>query len=85
MANLGTFNVDTNKEYITFAEATGLALSKGTTYIIQNLSNTPFMLREGSTGIGFNINNTARVPFTQDDATLYIKTHIGKVTINIAN
>jgi hypothetical protein len=85
MANLGMFNIDTEKEWVTLSEATELTLVKDTTYIIQNLSNTPFMLREGTTAGGFIINNTARVPFTQGDDDLYIRTHVGKVTLNIAD
>lgn len=80
MANLFTDRIETNGEYVTLAEATGLTFTSGNKYSIQ-IQNMAY-LREGTTGKGFFVNSDVPITYTATSDDLYIKAQ--SCVVNIA-
>jgi len=86
MANIGYFPINTNKEYETVENVTGITFTTGTKYILQVQSAEPFYFcvsNEIPESGGFKV---GLEPFTytpQTGAKLYVKT-FGKAYLNIA-
>ena len=83
MANLGTFEINTNNEYVNLETLTGLTFTNGTSYTIQ-IQNTAF-IREGTTGDGFIISDTKPFVLKYQGDDVYIRTpFFFPCTVNIA-
>lgn len=80
MANLGTFTISTNGEYVTLAEATDLTFTSGNKYSIQiqNMAH----LREGTVGEGMLVNTLVPITYTATSDDLYIESN--SCVVNIA-
>lgn len=84
MTNLYTGVINTNGEYKTLSNETGLTFENGTKYVIQ-IQNQAH-LREGTTGEGFLINLPMPITYTKGEDDLYIKTYnTRECLVNIAN
>ena len=83
MANLGTWTVDTHKEYTDIEQLTGITIQEGSIYTIQPIDCKIFV-RLGDIGKGFKVLNNVIFTYTAAaDETLYICTPFGRAEINI--
>lgn len=84
MTNLYTGVINTNGEYKTLSNETGLTFESDKTYVIQ-IQNQAW-LREGATGDGFLINRPLPIQYTKGTDDLYIKTYnTRECVVNIAD
>lgn len=83
MANLYT-NKIISLDYGNLAELTGLSFTNGTKYNGQ-INGGMAILREGSTGRGFIVEDGDSFDFTYGGDTIYIKTNGNGVVLNLAN
>lgn len=83
MANLWTGVVQANAEYQDLSTLSSITFEEGTSYQIQCLN--PCIVREGTVGGGFTIDNTKPFEFVAKGDDLYIKVSRNSCTVNIAN
>lgn len=84
MTNLYTGVINTNGEYKTLSNETGLTFESDKTYVIQ-IQNQAYV-REGLTGEGFLINSDRPFIYNCASDDLYIKTYnTRECVVNIAD
>lgn len=83
MANLGTFTINTHKEYENLETLLGITLVQDATYSIQPIDCKIFF-RRGNEGKGFKIVNNVIFQYIHDISDdIYIQTPHGDCEINI--
>lgn len=89
MANLGFFQVNTNGEYKTLEEVTGLTFTTGTKYFLQVQNAGGYLTTCTSETLptkgGFILKSSEKFSYTPvEGANLYLNTNGGSVYLNIA-
>ena len=83
MANLGTWKINTNKEYLDIEELFNITLKHQAVYTIQPIDSKIYF-RRGLLGKGFKVLNNNIFGYTHDqDNICYINTPHGEAEINI--
>lgn len=83
MANLGFFKIpDTNGEYLSLSEVTGITFEIGKNYQLQ-VQNECYLC-EGAKKGGFIINKPIFIIYKPTSETLYVRVDSGDAYINIA-